>query len=240
MTKKVSISIIDAFDGPRHRRLKKIWQAFSLLQKDLCELHLVENREAELDHRTMLKVIWDEELQRDSRFAIITEMDFLPDFSNFFSPLHHTPCSVVAAQYANGLESEARFKRWDFPGVWYLFIDKVKIRDLDFTVSGPCNDPGNGLWEYLEKFYPDEGRQLLPARTGLPEYHGARYFVGEHLFWSRHYNDPPDTHLHKEVITVGDILRGHDVAVGRWLSDSPQEFKEILSDRGLEAETLCN
>ena len=206
-------------EGSRHERLYSIWRAVAKYMA--CEIEVVhfENPGCVWDHATCLRMIWLKEVRLSGRFFVITEYDFLPDFSRFLplEQLHAADRPVIAAEYMDGVGGPAP-RAMGVPGAWYLIIDKKRLEKPDFSPGGPFHDPAAGL-KCL----------LLPARPGWPEFPGARYSTGVHLFWQRHLHDPPDMIVGKERMRLGDMQRKHDAFVERWIKESPRGFQEIYN-----------
>jgi hypothetical protein len=131
---------------------------------------------------------------------------------------------IWAAEYATRDPYTRRIRRWGLPGAWFVRIDNlspllVGVR-LDFTAGGPANDPAAKL--------PPSLTHLLGAEEGTFSRFGVRVpGVGEHLFFSRHYNDPPTRIVAGFVI--GEIQRAVDRAC-----DLYEEYLSGLKRCGLQ------
>jgi hypothetical protein len=158
-------------------------------------------------------MIWARERQRKNGDVVIfTEYDFLPDYEQF-GVVPDEP--IVCAEYVYGVGGKDP-KPQGFPGAWYIQLDKRLVGDLDFSPGGPFHDPAYGL-----------PATLLPGVGQYPEYPGAAYSVGEHLFWQRHLHDPPDMVVGEEKMNVGWMQKRHDRRVSAWIKGAPQEFRRI-------------
>lgn len=211
-----NLHLIRAFEGPRHARLEKIWERVEqLVRPHGVVVHIHDNLErlskAQLSHGEKLQEIWEGEKADPAPQAIFTEFDFLPDLA---AGLVERPGAVGsgskpihAAEYATRSPLGRRLVRHGIPGAWFVAVDKRRLgRDterVDFRPGGPGNDPAGRL--------PPDLVQLLGAEEGTYSPFGCRVpGCGEHLFWSRHYNDPP-TALHAGFV-MGEIQRAVDRA----------------------------
>lgn len=140
---------------------------------------MFDNTSRKLSHATALNEIWAGERERPNRWAIFSEFDFLPGPG--FLSLPAGGDAVYAAEYCTRDPVSLEMRLHRIPGAWFVLIDKEWAPHLDFSPCGRFNDPANGL-----------PASLIPSADCLPRHYGVRVGErGEHLFWSRHYNDPP-------------------------------------------------
>ena len=191
MSTKVSVNLIRAFTGPRHTRTEDVWEQVA----EYCDVHLHDNRVAQASHATCYNEMWRAELLRPNRYTIFTELDVLPG-PNFLDTSVLTPvCPVAAAQYVTRHCGRWTLQRHPYPGAWYVLVDKKFVHGrLHFDAGGPHNDPANNLHTFLGNEY---GRCV--HRLGTEDCHPRHWGCtierdrGEHLFWSRHWNDSPES-----------------------------------------------
>jgi len=225
----VNVNLIRIFEGPRHDRLRLLWDCYAELRRRRLRLFWYPG--AGRRHAQNLKLLWAEEMKRPERYAIITEHDFLPNF-NFFTPtaVLGRASPVVAVRYVTRNPETLRLVKHDFPGAWYLLIDKEFLPEPNFDEGGPCNDPANLLaTKGVEPIY-------LEPIDCYPRHYGVEYMSGSHLFWSRHLHDDPSKRI--AGCCLGDIQAGHDRAVDEWIAESPASFRRILARRERTEEVL--
>lgn len=156
-------------------------------------------------HAANLALEWEAAQSCPERVAILTEFDLLPEDGL----LAEEPVSLLCAEYCTRHPGTWRVQPHGTPGAWFVRIDKERLGGLplDFSAGGVFNDPGAHLYS------PD--MRLIPPEDCWP---GVR--VGEkgvHLFWSRHYNDPPAPlpcgfHLRDIHVGVDSLLDAYDRA----------------------------
>jgi hypothetical protein len=212
--RRINVNIIRIFEGPRHRQLELLWKWYADQHAGQMSLHVFDNTQLRLPHDRAYERIWELESRRTEPYTIITEFDFLPgpDF------LRVLPETMWAAQYVTRDPHSKDLKRHLFPGAWYVAAKKDQVPEHPhFRNAGPFNDPCNDLdCEYLEtddcypRHYGVKVFTEFATRKGLD-----RYEIGEHLFWSRHYNDPPDSW--PAGFHLRPILEGVDRAIYDWL-----------------------
>lgn len=227
---QVNINIIRIFEGPRHERLRTLWDTYAELRRRRIRLHWFPNP-LEMDHPTALKRLWEEEMKRPERYAIITEADFLPSF-NFFTPtsvLNRTS-PVIAARYVTRHPESRKLLKHEYPGAWYLLIDKGFLPNPNLDRGGPHNDPCNLLAASLPKGVEPI---YIEPNDCYPHHYGVEYMTGIHLFWSRHLHDDPAARV--AGYSLGDIQEKHDRAVDEWIAESPAAFRRILERRAKNA-----
>jgi hypothetical protein len=183
MRNQVNVNLIRAFEGPRHTRLERLW-----LQFPIPRIYVHDNRTTGLSHGEALNAMWAEEKKRQARYAIFTEFDFLPG-PEFLRTEMAAP--LIAGEYCTRNPETLKEEWHGIPGAWFIMVDKKFVpRSLDFGPGGPFNDPGALL-----------PAALIQSYDCMPEHYGVRVGTrGEHLFFSRHYNDE------------GGIIAGLDLA----------------------------
>ena len=230
-TPQINVNIIRAFQGPRHSRLEFLWETLAEQHKKTWRLCTFSNPGARLSHAKALNALWAEELTRPQRYAIITEYDFLPDWDRF-TPLEmlSEKRPIYAAEYCTRNPGTLRLIPHGIAGAWYVLVDKHYIKSLAFDPEGAFNDPANGLAQYVRTAY-DRGLMMFTAKDCMPRHYGTRHLPGEHLFWSRHYNDNPLSS--PAGFNLGDILGRHDTAVATYIKTAPQSFRALYAKRVL-------
>lgn len=185
----VAVGIIKVFEGPLHDRLRKIWKKLETMPNPFeWKIHWFENFDMQC-HGAMLQTMWETLRKLDSRYILLTEHDFLPGpafpgIGQF--ELYPPDTAVLAAEYCTRNAQTYKLEEHGIPGAWYILIDKERLgeRKLDFTAGGPFNDPAAKL--------PPGTTAVIKSYDCMPHHYGVRVGqVGEHLFWSRHYNDIP-------------------------------------------------
>lgn len=180
------VGIIDVFEGPLHDRLRSIWKR---LQTPEWQIRWFSNPEPIKCHGDMLQQMWEALKPSDARYAVLTEHDFLPGHlfpgCSLFDK-YPPETAVIAAEYCTRNPDTLQLVEHGIPGAWFIIVDKDRLgsRVLDFTAGGAFNDPGARL--------PHDITAVLKSYDCMPHHYGVRVGdVGEHLFWSRHYNDVP-------------------------------------------------
>lgn len=214
---QVSVNLIRAFDGPRHKKLERAWTYFMEFLCPEATLHVYDNPGGRDSHAHCLNRIWEQEARRPTRYAILTEFDFLP------SPLFFTDLDwvdelhpVAAAEYVTRDPYTRQLQHHGIPGAWYILVDKKRCPDLDFSPAGRFNDPANGLAEFISAKY-SLGTKLLPTEDNDNGGYSIRIPQGEHLFFSRHYNDPPGNFV--AGFCLWDIQKKTDAAIDRYIRE---------------------
>lgn len=225
----VNVNLIRVFDGPRHERLRLLWDCFAEYNREQFRLHWFPNPHG-ASHARCLNSIWEEEMKRPEPYAVITEHDFLPDFETFLPTSALTERHpLFAAEYCTRDPATKKLTAHGIPGAWYMLIDKTQIGPLNFDPTGEFNDPANGLAALVASEYPGREVFLLQNKDCYPRHYGTELVTGEHLFWSRHLQDPPSRRV--AGFSVGDIQAKHDNAVKAWLKRAPSRFLQLVLDR---------
>jgi hypothetical protein len=227
----IEVHLIDIFKGPRHERLKKIWQAIVLYCDDLIP-RIFENTER-LSHAQAYNRMWEEPANEPLR--LFTEFDFLPHLS-LGTPvwtgkalLESMGTDAVGVQYYTRIPKSCHLKKHPgLAGGWFVLFDTRRTR-LHLRFEGKP-DPCNQLPEVIDM-------HLVPGRNCWPVHYGVDYpTLGTHMFWSRHLHDHPDTMV--SGFRMGDIQDTHDRAVDAWILRQPHAFRTLLL--ALHGEDVCS
>jgi hypothetical protein len=194
---KVNVNIIDVWQGDRHERLRALWRHWACLHAHSANLYWFDNKDAKLDHVPCYEAMWKQEVKRPERFAIFTEHDFIPGPAFLLPHLWTNPDQpIVAARYCTR-DTNMFFHQTSRPGAWFILIDKSNLLMPHMYFKSGAYDTCNNLGAPLK--HNGQEVRLLQARDCFPEHYGLDVLtdlgelVGTHLFWSRHYNDPPGT-----------------------------------------------
>jgi hypothetical protein len=215
-----------SWKGPRHERMYRIWAAVAkYLEPRGVRCRPFPNCKMWLGHDEAMEIIWRQEQQRPEQYALLIDHDVLLDLE--IQPI--APFAPIEMPtYSYGVGNLKIFRL--IPGLpmpWYFLVDKERFnKPLDWKRGGPFHDPGGGFKEQLSL---DEYR-LEDVKPGLPEFPGVVSFLGKHLFWSRHWHDPPGTVLGDDKIRVRDIQSMVDRTTDKWLEEQSDEFKEIYEE----------
>jgi hypothetical protein len=174
-------------------------------------LHIFDNLGTKLRHAQCLAAMWEMEIWREEKEVIITEFDFLPYEGFWYSDRR---AEVESTMYCTRDPQTLRLSvEPRIAGGWFTHIRKtpdllqrrhVILRGLS-EESGKYRDPCNAL-------QPD---RFLPIADSYPDHYGCRVLGrGEHLFWSRHYNDPPYSVV--GGFSLADIQRKVDRTISRY------------------------
>lgn len=202
---KITFHLIKVFDGPRHDRLRAIWNKLAYKHRDKMNLVWWENPDARLQHAQCLARIWEGIEDMPGRYHVITEHDFLP------GPDWLTPpaAPIEAAEYVTRDPKTLKQTAHGIPGAWWLAFDREAVLGaglpIDLSAGGQFNDPANCL----------QGAKMVPNRDAWPDHYGTVVGEkGEHLFFSRHYNDPGWTR--PAGFDLGDILEKVDAKIAAY------------------------
>lgn len=205
-----AVYMIRAFEGPRHERLESIWARIEQRDRAKVAFSVYENEDGRC-HADCLNEIWQTARKDAERYALFTEFDFLP-YPTWLGAKQWLDAEhpVVTANYVTRNPVSKTIEVHGKPGAWYMLVDKENIGDLDFTAGGAHNDPANELSHFVRR--QGKAVHLLGATDCYPRHWGCQVNgAGEHLFWSRHYNDDPA--LTVAGFPLRDILRGVDHAL---------------------------
>lgn len=223
MSFKTDIAIPKVFIGPRHDRLRAIWDTIADYAKDDIRLQWIENRGCHLSHADCFNLAWDRNYLAPGIYLLLTEADFLPDLRQ--QPKVWTGRTYLGDYDALGVEYCTRtagtyvLNRKGVPGGWFILLNKPLCpSELDFHGTP---DPGNQLAEKLNI-------KLLKGCDAYPQHHGIKYArIGDHLFWSRHLHDDPKRTV--SGFLLEKIQATHDRFVTHWISKMPAAFTELLA-----------
>lgn len=237
-----TIRLIRAFEGPRHDRLEKIWDAVAEYLPKSINVRVFSNVNGKLSHAECLQRMWREEEEFDNRYVVFTEFDFLPRLHDrdFLGLQHFGRKSKVAgwgAHYATRDHRTRRIREVDnMLGGWFFVLDKSRCpKDLCFYGKP---DPANQLPEQISR-HRDNEFYLVSGEDAYPRMYGLDYHFGSHLFWSRHYNDDPRMRI--SGFPLGDILQSVDQEIDRWLKTAPKRYRSIFVHRfGSDALESCS
>ncbi|MEE8522143.1 MAG: hypothetical protein V3S83_12350 [Gemmatimonadota bacterium] len=168
-----------AFEGPMHDRVYALWDRLAK------RIPVVVGSDCG-SHEASFRVAWKKYRTR-AKYLLLTEADFLhrPDTDFGLSRLKAVGTAALGVPY--GTRAPGGVTRPDYHvgglpkvGGWWVLIDTERAPEkLDFRgIPDPCN--GLNLQMTVALL---EGRDRGPSI----EYEG----IGLHLFWSRHWNDPP-------------------------------------------------
>lgn len=229
----VGVHIISAFSGPRHSTLEFLWDVTAEFHKEDMRLNVFRNPGAKLSHADCYREMWKQALAAPERFALFTEFDLLPKICGFLpTGLLTADKPIAVAEYVTRNPSTGRLIHHGIPGGWYVLIDKTHVRDPArppiFAPGGAFNDPCNILESCLQRDYQKSVTYLNQA-DAMPRHYGTLMHTGEHLFWSRHYNDPPTGIV--AGFPLSDILPKVDKAIVDWVKSTPTAFQTLLLRR---------
>lgn len=228
--------MIRVFEGPRHDRLRAIWETIAEYEADTIRLRWFPNDQARLRHAECLNEIW-RQCQSNPVCAavtetgtagriILTEHDWLPDLNYpdrwLQADLDEQPdvamAGVCYAKRTSG--TRALINYTDAPGAWFMSFDRERApAELDFDNQV---DPATEILHEMRGI-------LYPGLDPYPKHVGAEYVHGTHLFWSLHLHD--DANLRVSGYRLGEIQTKHDQAVASWIRQQPQAFQELLEKR---------
>lgn len=212
----VTVRLIRHGTGPRHLRLRRIWEAIDAVTPNVT----VEWCEDKGSHEAGLM----ENFARpcSTRFLLLTEEDFLPNLDADWTSVGRLLAGkkLVACEYRmRDIARNLRPPTGTCAG-WYLAFDRQEY----FPKKAPDfggTDPGTRLQEQI----PLDEIELLPGTDCRPAHFGVYYqSCGTHLFWSRHLHDDPNRRV--SGISLGEVQKGHDLAVQQWLVQAPESFYE--------------
>jgi hypothetical protein len=215
---RVNVNIIRAFEGPRHDVLEAIWYEYLNAHNDEICVWVYDNRgDHRWSHATALQRMWEDEKQRPEPIAVFTEFDFLPA-PGFAQRVGQTqnltvPTPIEAAEYCDRNMRTMALRPKGIPGAWFIRVNKSLLHAEPYFWAGPGEDPAN----HLGRDFEDKGQAvvLLPQEDCLPEHLGTRTVpYGEHLFYSRHYNNTPADQA--GVPHLPAVLHGVDTAINNW------------------------
>jgi hypothetical protein len=216
---QIDVWVIDAFEGPRHDRLKAIWKEYARQHAAQMCLRIFPNIDGRLSHGECLEKIWKKAKADPTDRVIITEFDFLPAPEMVQWPWQELTLRepVHAAEYCTRDARTKQMHLHGIPGAWFIRISKPLLNGhLLYMPGGKFNDPCNLLSLALrESTASRQHVRLLETVECYPRHYGVRVLgAGEHLFWSRHYNDNPAAR--PAGFSLYDILSGVDKAIDEY------------------------
>jgi hypothetical protein len=225
MKPAIDVAVTQCFEGPRHTRLRNIWEAIAEFCSPAMRFGVLKHN-GSLSHAESFKRIYDREREvTDCDFLLLTEEDFLPNLNlrcvDWTNRSHIGGHQAVATSYAtrDPITRIAKFHPQKCGG-WFVLLNKPACPPtLRFEgVPDPCNQLSKQLDVLVRK-----------GKDGYPTHYGLDYDFGSHLFWSRHLNDHP--YLSIGGFKLHDILFRHDKFVTNWIQKQPMRFREILLQR---------
>lgn len=221
---------IRCFDGPIHDVLHAIWDVIAEAIAPAAVLDVFRNPDATLSHAQCLQRIHAEESEMDSRFWAFMEHDFLPEleedwlFAEYL--VRHGPAftGVMYATRGKDISSGPLFQYSDMAGGWF-FLWRKDVMPARIAYHGhpdPCNQlpeqlAGKGL-----------ASQIFPGQPADDSF-AIRYPFGVHLFFSRHYNEPPATPICG--VPAGRIQATTRQEIARWFCRQPRKFHRLFLQR---------
>lgn len=225
----ITVRLIHIFEGPRHERLRTLWEIIAEYAKDKIRLKWFRNPN-EWDHSESLNRIWLEEQTESDDRLIITEHDFLPDLNyddwllqaDFADP----EIAVAAACYSKRRPGTRQLHNYtETVGPWFMSFDKTRCPGrLEFRGR---IDPAGELAHQIHDH--EHSVMLYPGADPYPIHVGVEYIFGTHLFWSRHYNDSLAARV--SGYSVREIVTKHDRYVASWIKHQPPDFQKLVAKR---------
>ena len=224
----VDVRIIRSFEGPRNRRLLRIWEAIAEFSAPKVRVQFYNNRHARLHHGPAFNLLYDRARRDNVETLLLTESDFLPDLS--MGPAawtgatrlrRHRDAVAIAPVYATRDPQTRKLTEYpDLAAGWFVCLDlRVAPASLNF-IGDP--DPANQL--------PLQASvHLMGIVDAWPHHYGVACACGEHLYGSRYIDDPPDRVF--AGFPVGDLQAAHDRAVEAWLGRQPRAFRRLLKEK---------
>lgn len=231
---QVTVRLVRAFDGPRHDRLRTIWQTIAEYASPNVVVSWFANMGCRLSHADAFQAIWREECQRDDPpFVLFTEEDFLPELTGGWEKWtglsflgRHDAKALFLPYHTRDAARKFLLPHAGLTAGWYALIDK-RFAPKNLRFRGRP-DPGNQLG--AQYFAAGIRAHTLRAYDDCyPKHYGIRYPVGEHLFWSRHLHDDPSKRV--SGIVLGEVQQKHDRAVNAWIARQPSDFRRLLIER---------
>lgn len=186
--RSTDIYYVRAFEGPLHERCYRLWKMYAAQAGEGVRVIEVPNPHG-WRHAECFNKIFHFARYQPARVVILTEADFLPtpDFAKRIE--ERLTKEAYGVEYATRDPQTLDPIFHGMPGGWMCALDSDACAEktIDFEGGGGAfNDPGNQLAEQLdidiERGRGDDGYGLI-------------YPYGTHMFWSRHYNDPPGTRV---------------------------------------------
>lgn len=228
----INVNLVRWLEGPRHARLHLLHEVVAEALPDAMRLCWFRHTGG-IGHARALQLMWEAELQRPERYAVFTEHDFLPNLGRWLDTrMLDDEHPVVSCRYVTRNPVTRKLDRFDTIGPWYTLVDKAAVQRLHWEEWGQHNDPANGMKHFLEQEYPGRSVRILEPVDDMPASYGVQYPTGTHLFWSRHYHDPP--HIRVAGVCLGDMQAKVDQAVTHWLDRAHAAVQRVAAKRGLK------
>lgn len=220
---KIEVHMIDVFQGPRHTRLRQLWEAIFEHEQEWVVPRIFHNTEG-LSHAACYERMWRVPITSDLR--LFTEFDFLPDLRRRQGGW--TGVEYIKHHQALALPYQTRHPQTKHlvrhrgkAAAWFVLLRPARI-DCDLRFEG-TPDPCNQLGDFIDV------RVMPPGNDCWPIHFGIQYPFGVHLFWSRHLHDPPNRIV--SGCNLGEIQRKHDYAVTRWIGEQPLSYQDLLKEK---------
>lgn len=227
------IRLIRIFNGPRHIRLRNIWEAIAEYIAPEISVRWYCNDKG-LSHGQAFDAIWREEQEFDNKVVLFTEEDFLPDLAvgpanwlGLTSFKGENQAAVGTMYCTRSPKSRDVFQQGDVCGGWFICIDKELFPGPGHISFLGNPDPANQLRPHLKHF--GYTISLVPGDDGYPHHYGIEYPYGTHLMWSRHYHDDPNMRV--SGFKLGAIQKKVDWRISAWIAEQPGDFQELLVER---------
>lgn len=198
-----------AFEGMRHERCYRIWKMFAAAAG--LGVRVVEvPPQPGLRHAEIFTKIWHFARYQPAEVVVLTEADFLPtpDFAKRVD--EDLKKEALGVEYITRDPQTLDAIRHTMPGGWLVALDNAACAEkaIDFDGGGSkFNDPGNDLHNQLD----------MDIWRGRNHEFGLMYPAGEHMFWSRHYNEP-----------AGTIINGFSMdAVKQYVDETLDEYEDL-------------
>lgn len=214
-----NVHLIRAFEGPRHARLERIWKIIAEIYADRATIWVHDNLVERKPHAPMLETIWQDVIQKEQEDVLITEFDFLPG-----PDWLRDPGWSEVAEYCTRDPYSRRIQRHGLAAPWWMhFVHLLPAHRLGlagaFRAGGRFSDPCGELLPQARR--ADCEVRLLAGVDCYPVSYGIRYpGRGIHLFWSRHYNDPPNG------VVAGVLLGEMQRKVDKVLDEYERSFEQ--------------
>jgi hypothetical protein len=185
------IYVINYGRGPRIDRYRALWR------REVPEAIMFPARES---HRASLDEIARHAALRGPLWYTVTELDFLPRPDALRDEHAQRRPGLVAYRMRDDVTR--RLEDWDGvrTGGWFAHLPATATPDFGGT------DPGNRLLAQFPDAVVFEGED-----AGLA---GIEYPFGQHLFYSRHDEDPD--HFRPSGIALGDLRRAQEAALANY------------------------
>lgn len=206
----INVHLIRAFEGPRHDRLERIWKILAEIYADRATVWVHDNLKEQQPHATMLEAIWQDVIRQEQEDVLITEFDFLPE-PGWLDPIGESEVAEYCTRdpYSRTLQQHGLAGPWWMHFVHLLPSSRSGLAE-GFRACGRFADPCGDLLPCARRAGCPV--RLVPGVDAYPSSYGVRYpGRGTHLFWSRHYNNPPSDVI--AGVLIGEMQRKVDKVV---------------------------